>query len=156
MLVYLKFPDLALEIPDTHYDELWSTHTTYFWGAHGVVLGGIIALTILSGWAQRSGYQVMHGNKLLFEDCPCTKKEDTESKADAAKTTTNLMEWAKSSKGDAHHEKSIRQFAGQATDGDSAVSGDDAHDYNHPMNQPWNQPPKKGGVSGGAESPLAA
>ena len=76
-LVYLKFPDLPLEVPDTHYDELWSTHNTYFWGAHGVVLGGIIALTIHSGWAQRSGYQVMHGNKLLFEYC--ISKKDTES-----------------------------------------------------------------------------
>ena len=90
-LVYLKFPDLPLEVPDTHYDELWSTHDTYFWGAHGVVLGGIIVLTILSGWAQRSGYQVMHGNKLLFEHC--IKKKDTESN------------------GDTDHEEAIREFA---------------------------------------------
>ena len=94
-LVYLKFPDLPLEVPDTHYDELWSTHDTYFWGAHGVVLGGIIVLTILSGWAQRSGYQVMHGNKLLFEYC--MNKKDTKSKP----------------KDDAY-EKSIREFAGVA------------------------------------------
>ena len=94
-LVYLKFPDLPLEVPDTHYDDLWSTHDTYFWGAHGVVLGGIIVLTILSGWAQRSGYQVMHGNKLLFEYC--MNKKDTKSKP----------------KDDAY-EKSIREFAGVA------------------------------------------
>ena len=94
-LVYLKFPDLPLEVPDTHYDELWSTHDTYFWGAHGVVLGGIIVLTILSGWAQRSGYQVMHGNKLLLEYC--INKKDT-----------------KSTPKDDTYEQSIREFAGVA------------------------------------------
>ena len=92
-LVYLKFPDLPLEVPDTHYDELWSTHDTYFWGAHGVVLGGIIVLTILSGWAQRSGYQVMHGNKLLFEYCNKSKPKDPK---------------------DDTYEESIREFAGVA------------------------------------------
>ena len=94
-LVYLKFPDLPLEVPDTHYDDLWSTHDTYFWGAHGVVLGGIIVLTILSGWAQRSGYQVMHGNKLLLEYC--INKKDT-----------------KSTPKDDTYEQSIREFAGVA------------------------------------------
>ena len=84
----------------------------------------------------------MHGNKLRSR-IACTKKEDTESKADAPNDDKSdgvgeVFKGRRPSREE--HQAVCRSGDGWRQCGLRR----DAHDYNHPMNQPWNQPPKQG------------